>query len=115
MKHLDGKTIVLRKFGYIDHTRSKEITEAKVVKVGKKFITLEIDGFNKRLEIDGNTLDGGWNNTYVFYETVEELNTQLEVESISSKISEEYPSKSYFHNVDLKTLKKVAELLEVEI
>lgn len=121
MKHLIGNKIYLlptmnyRKLGVPE---IEQIKTAIVIKVGKLFVT--ISNNNKReeklrfsIERNPRYLDAGYNSGYIYFESKTEIDEWIESHEISNRISSKFRYSSDYQDVDIKILRKIAELLGV--
>lgn len=117
MKHLVGKEVFLRGTGNNAprHGLGEKFEKAKIKKVARVYATIIFDGssYEQKLRIKGNHLDNDCNGGYEVYETEQEIKDYFLSAELALKIFNKYGNPSKFKELDLKTLKKVAELLSV--
>lgn len=121
MKHLEGKDVYLKPTGNNARRFHEKIHKARVVKMARVNVILQFDGFkvvNKfrmtsqrgRLHISNN-----YNGGYYVFESEQELQHFLTIAAYANAISHKYRYVRDYKKLDLETIRKVADLLGVEI
>lgn len=116
MKEFEGKTVVLRPTGNnAQRYGTHKSIEAVIEKVGRAFVTFREAGSThlQKYRYVGRTLTNQHNGGYVVYASQQECDEYFEVRTLAYAIIEKYRYTSHYEEVDLPTLRKVAELLGV--
>jgi len=116
-KELEGKEVFLLPTG--NNARAgKGQLEATIKKVARVFVTIEWHGYEQKYRISKGVcynnvrhVDGGY---YVF-ESQKAIFEHCETKRIAGLITEKYRYQSDFAQLDFETIKKVANLLKVQL
>ena len=104
-----GQTVYLEPRGNAAR-RSKEIQQAVVSKVGRKYFTVE-DG--RQFHLDSGVHNAGqFTGEWKAYESLEEIENKRLANSLHDKIKKEFSAHQAKHS--LSDLKAVAEILKIE-
>lgn len=105
-----GQTIYLEPQGNAAR-RSKEIREAKVESVGRKFFTIE-DGTKFFIE-NGRHNAGQYTSDWQAYESLQEIEYKNLSQRLHDAIKRQFFS-GFTPNITLEDLKKISDILKIE-